>query len=327
MQSAPLKETQTRSEGDVEAVRSSLKEWLDGEDDSRLKALAARKQRYVFCAPLIALANAALWLFGLWSDETGIQGELGGATIAVLIGLHYFAQKPVKAFKKRVKAHILGVLSAQFGLTYSLELAGKDHERKFAHAGLVPASADRVHYEDEFEGAVDGVPIRLFECKMEEQRGSGRRSDWVTLFEGMMVEIVFNQKSFHGHTLIVPNGGVLSSLRRSNRGLERAKLEDPLFEDMFDVYSSDQVEARYLLTPSFMERIRRLSGLFKGKPLHIAFVNGRLLFALDVREPLFEVSDISAPLSENETLAKMEEELQIFQDVIQGLNLTSKTRI
>ena len=36
------------------------------------------------------------------------------------------------------------------------------------------------------------------------------------------------------------------------------KLENPDFEKTFDVYSTDQIEARYLLSPSMMERLLAL---------------------------------------------------------------------
>jgi hypothetical protein len=40
--------------------------------------------------------------------------------------------------------------------------------------------------------------------------------------------------------------------------LEKVKLESIDFENRFIVYSNDQVEARYILTPSFMERLVKL---------------------------------------------------------------------
>ena len=37
--------------------------------------------------------------------------------------------------------------------------------------------------------------------------------------------------------------------------LEEIELEDPEFMEHFRVYSTDQVEARYILSPSMMERL------------------------------------------------------------------------
>ena len=38
--------------------------------------------------------------------------------------------------------------------------------------------------------------------------------------------------------------------------LQDVKLEDISFDKRFNVYTKDQVEARYLTTPTFMERLK-----------------------------------------------------------------------
>jgi len=40
--------------------------------------------------------------------------------------------------------------------------------------------------------------------------------------------------------------------------MKRVGLVDPVFEKIFEAYGTDQVEARYLLTPTFMQRLVRL---------------------------------------------------------------------
>ena len=40
--------------------------------------------------------------------------------------------------------------------------------------------------------------------------------------------------------------------------LQDVKLEDISFDKRFNVYTKDQVEARYLTTPTFMERLKNL---------------------------------------------------------------------
>ena len=59
------------------------------------------------------------------------------------------------------------------------------------------------------------------------------------------------QKDFQGHTTILRN----SLFKLSSSG-SRVKLENPDFEKTFDVYSTDQIEARYLLSPSRSEERR-----------------------------------------------------------------------
>lgn len=306
--------------------RAQLNAWLDDQDADRRAALRSRKQRYIICAPLIGLSNLLAFIFVNWLPEGEIMQYAIVGNVVALGALVKFAQSPVDSFKARVKAHVLKALSDRRGLVYWPDMPGSGHEQPFVKLGLVPDGADRVHYEDSFDGQVQGIPLRLFECKMEERQGSGKNRRWVTLFEGLMVTIDFQVKSFSSRTLIIPKRGVMGWLNLGKGGLERVKLEDPIFEDLFDVFSNDQVEARYLLTPTFMDRLRLLRKLFDGKPLRAAFEQGRLFIAFDVRKALFEVGDISKPLQENDTLAAMEAELDVFEEIIARLNLTAKTR-
>ena len=42
-------------------------------------------------------------------------------------------------------------------------------------------------------------------------------------------------------------------------------MDDTLFNDEFRVFADDKVEARYLLTPVFMQRLRKLKEKFAWK--------------------------------------------------------------
>lgn len=83
-------------------------------------------------------------------------------------------------------------------------------------------------------------------------------------FLGMFVVMDFN-KDLKGTTVILPDKiegkiGYLAKIVQSlNFGRdELVNLEDPEFEKEFVVYSTDQIEARYILSTSFMERVTAL---------------------------------------------------------------------
>lgn len=90
-------------------------------------------------------------------------------------------------------------------------------------------------------------------------------------------------KRFSGKTIVrkdsTPIGNFLSGLTTK---LERVTLEDPIFERQFEVYSNDQVEARYLLTTSFMERLLELSALYDNK-IECCFYDDNLLLKIPSR--------------------------------------------
>ena len=49
-------------------------------------------------------------------------------------------------------------------------------------------------------------------------------------------------------------------------GLRKVGLEDPHFEKIFEVFGDDQVEARAILTPVFMEELVALETAYAGLP-------------------------------------------------------------
>ena len=70
-------------------------------------------------------------------------------------------------------------------------------------------------------------------------------------FQGLFVKLQMN-KNFNGKT-------VVSDGTAKTKGLKEVILEDPEFKNIWDVHSDDQVEARYLLTVTFMERLKELN--------------------------------------------------------------------
>ena len=94
-------------------------------------------------------------------------------------------------------------------------------------------------------------------------------------------------KNFKGRTVVLEDKGILNVFKHIS-GLERVKLEDIQFEKLFEVYASDQIEARYLLTTAFMERILKLRDLYQGKSIQFSFKDNQLLVAIPTKQDMFE---------------------------------------
>jgi hypothetical protein len=101
---------------------------------------------------------------------------------------------------------------------------------------------------------------------------------------------------------------------RFNSKLQRVGLEDPKFEREFEVYGSDQVEARALVHPVFMERLLALETKFSGSRIRCAFENGDLLIAVEGRNR-FEAGSMFSPLADPKRVR------QVVSDVAEILRL------
>jgi len=189
---------------------------------------------------------------------------------------------------------------------------------------LVP-SWDRDSYEDLLFGERNGVQFEFFEAHLEEKRvtrnSKGQtQSRWVTVFAGQCLRFQFH-KTFHGRTLVARDAGLFNRFGGGS-GMKLAKLEDPVFEKAFSVYTTDQVESRYLLTPDLMQRLVDLEEIFRGGNLRCAFRNGEVLIAVEGGD-LFEPGGMFTPLDNPERVREL---LDDFAAVFHLIDAMSEQR-
>ena len=103
-------------------------------------------------------------------------------------------------------------------------------------------------------------------------------------------------KNFSGNTIIETKralkrsciAGLLSyDDSNKNGALSLTKLEDIEFNDKYDIYTDDEVEARYLITPSFMQRLKNMKIAFKTDKIKCSFYNGYLLIGLFTKKKIY----------------------------------------
>lgn len=86
------------------------------------------------------------------------------------------------------------------------------------------------------------------------------------------------------HDVSFNNSLSFSLDKKSSKGkpwkLDNVILEDTEFNEIFNVFSNDQVEARYLLTPSFMERLKNISAVMLVTDVNCIFKDGEIILFL-----------------------------------------------
>jgi|GEM_PF-3436841 Protein of unknown function (DUF3137). len=70
--------------------------------------------------------------------------------------------------------------------------------------------------------------------------------------ESLLIVSYFINKKFKGETVVK---SISKGAKSSFSSKQEVHLEDPAFNDNFKIFADDQVEARYLLTTAFMERL------------------------------------------------------------------------
>ena len=114
------------------------------------------------------------------------------------------------------------------------------------------------------------------------------------------------------------------------KSMEAVKLEDVNFDKRFNVFGTDQVEARYLITPAFIERFLRLNTAFGTKKAKCSFYKNQngddtIMFAISTNKDLFETGNLLTPINEPKYYF-LSDFISIF-DMIEFFKLNEQTKI
>ena len=109
-------------------------------------------------------------------------------------------------------------------------------------------------------------------------------------------------------------------MNRSNG--ELVKLEDPEFEKMFVVYGTNQIEARYILTPALMRKIIDFARKVD-KKLCISFVDSKINIAVINEKGLFE-TNIFKSVVNFEDIQKYYENFKFVLDIVDEFSLNTQ---
>ncbi len=258
--------------------------------------------------------------------DIGMVLVLSGGVIMVLRGPIYF-------YKKKAKKTIMADFANFFG-SFSYE-----NERYLPDALLKKSElfgSYNLHKGDDFfSGTYKDVGITISEETLQNQtsyevmdissngsRLGHRETKKKTVFQGICVLLTMN-KNFKGRTVVVKDKGIFNVFKHIS-GLQRVKLEDMRFEDLFEVYSSDQIEARYLLTTAFMERMLKLSELYGGKSIQFSFDDYQLLLAIPTKQDMFEACSFFRSNVNKKKVDRVFEQFYTVFSIVDILKLNQK---
>ena len=132
------------------------------------------------------------------------------------------------------------------------------------------------------------LPIDIQEISLMLETGSDKNKHTSTIFKGIFIKTP-SHKKFTGYTIIKRKLINISGPITLADNKPKVKLEDEVFNKYYDVYSDDQVESRYLITTSFMERMINLAKHGVNDNISISFENGNVNIAISSNKNWFEI--------------------------------------
>ena len=130
-------------------------------------------------------------------------------------------------------------------------------------------------------------------------------------------------KRIKAHTVIFEKQYAFKP-KSKDEHFQKIILEDIEFEKKFNTYSTNQVEARYLLTTLFMKRFENLKTSFKAKNIRAEFIGKELIVLIQVDKDMFQMGSITKETTFS-TFIDMANEICSVLAISKQLNLDSKT--
>ncbi len=213
-----------------------------------------------------------------------------------------------KEFELKIKKRIMPTLMTAFGnmkwgSAYGISI---DEIKKSKLYDLVMG----IENDDCFFTSYKGIPIRISETRIFSLAT-------YSAFSGVFI-LIDIPKKFSGYTHIKER------TYKYKGPYKEVKLEDVEFSEEFYVGSTDQVEARYLLTPAFMQRYKNIQKAFNGSEIECSFYGNKLLIAVssgdsfslgDLGKTVIDIEQFTTMLNEIISIYEMVEELKLYQNI------------
>ena len=184
---------------------------------------------------------------------------------------------------------------------------------------------DRYSSNDYISGKYKNINVMQADVHIEEERQTtdsdgGTDTTWVTLFKGRWMVFDFN-KLFKANIQVRQKGFGNSQL--SNWGskikYKKVMMEDQEFNNSFKTYAQDEHDAFYILTPSLMEKLKKLTSNISGKLL-FCFVDNKLHIGIQNNKDSFEHS-IFNKINEEKVINEISQDIKLITNFVDELSL------
>lgn len=287
-------------------------------------------ETYQTCYILYGLAGLIL-VVGLLIRFPAL-GIIGGA-VPLIIGIvmYFRIEDDAVKYKTFYKTKVVGEALKSINETLVFAPQSGLGEYEFISSELFTTEPDRYKTQDLISGTADKTSFWFAEVhaeyKTETRTKNGTRTEWHTIFKGIIFVADFN-KNFNVSTVVRPKGfgaslGAWFSKNVFSFGNnEVIQLENPAFDDKFVTYSQNQIEARYILTPSMMERILDLNNK-SDETISISFINSKMYIAFPLSHNYFE-APIHSSLLVPELLTDDLSIVQFMHDIVHEMDLNTR---
>lgn len=174
---------------------------------------------------------------------------------------------------------------------------------------------DYITYDDCISGIFEKTQFSVAETKL---RLYGGKID-ITIFKGVCIDIPM-KIPVSGYTLLYN-----TKIPQKVPALKQVSLENGSFCKNYQIYSDNQIDARILLTPVFMEKLNNLKKAFHNKRIDVAFFGNHAVFVVRTWKNLFESYSLFRKVTNIKTYEKFYDEIKAIYDMMKILSIDNKS--
>lgn len=313
---------------DVASGEAALTSTLNELERQRKVIADLKTKSYIFIGTGILAVTGGFFLGNLF-----LVAAIPGLAALIYGGIK-FSQggKLYVSYRHDFKQKIIAVAMKSIDPSLTLDYRTGLSEGNFVASLLFNTKPDRYTSEDQVLGTAGktrfGFSQVHAEYKTETRTKHGTRVDWHQIFQGIIFCADFN-KHFKGITVVRPKGmgGALGAWISSNIPLfssnsQLVELENPNFNDCFETSATDQVEARYILTPAMMERLCELESKSK-YTISVSFVDTYMYIAFPLDNDYFEPPQYKTILDQK-SLNEDIDVIRFMYGIVEELDLNTR---
>ena len=183
----------------------------------------------------------------------------------------------VKSYKNKMKSFVMNKLLSFIGDFKINKINKRDLES--IHTLKLFNGLDFPAVKNYITGKYGLLKIEIVEAQNKKSEFSK-----IPIFKGVLIKVPCIKK-IKNYTIIKRKDSI-TFIDLDNK----INIDDSEFEKYYDVYSDDKVEARWLLTASFKNRMVQLANHEIGKDITISFENNNLYIAIDENKDWLDIS-------------------------------------
>ena len=265
--------------------------------------------RFSIVTILPALFMSAIFVFAITAIIVAIATRKEAAEYKKTYKAYFVEQNLAKTFTNLQYQHEAGLNKQVLAATQMIN------------------TGDRYSSNDLTMGKYKNVNFTQADVHIEEEyTDSDGDTHYTTIFRGRFMIFEFPKK-FNFKLEVVSKffgvGKVPGRNPQTGRKFEKFEVESIDFNKKFKIYAEDGFEAFYLLDPSFILKIEKVSAEYDKKMI-FCFVDNKLYIGLNEGKDSFEPPRPSKPINEQLEIEKVSHDIKIITDFVDELSLDRK---